>query len=144
VLAAHEIDSMIDFDSMRNLKTMAGSAGIMVIDDSVNMCLALHNVVRFYAHESCGQCAPCREGTGWMNRLLTKIVSGNGEVRDVELLDQIAKQGETRTICALFDGCAGPVRSYISKFKDDFLQLVKPSAAGHKSLPIAAGHAAHA
>jgi NADH-quinone oxidoreductase subunit F len=144
ILTASEIDAMIDFDTMKSLKTMAGSAGIMVIDDTVNMALALHNVVRFYSHESCGQCAPCREGTGWMYRLLNKIVSGQGEVRDVELLDQVAKQGEMRTICALFDGCAGPVRSYVAKFKEDFLQLVKPSAPGHKSLPIAAAHQAHA
>jgi NADH-quinone oxidoreductase subunit F len=137
VLTAAEVDTMIDFDSLKNMKTMAGSAGIMVIDDSVNMCLALNNVVRFYAHESCGQCAPCRWGTGWMNRLLTKIVSGQGEVRDVELLDQVAKQGEMRTICALFDGCAGPVRSYIAKFKEDFLELVKPDAPGRRSLPVA-------
>jgi len=142
ILTADEIDNMIDFDTMRNLKTMAGSGGIVVMDDTVNMALALHNVVRFYAHESCGQCTPCREGTGWMYRLLTKVVSGQGEERDVELIYNVAKQGEMRTICALFDGCAMPVRSYIDKYKDDFLQLVKRRAPGEhapRSLPIAVG-----
>jgi NADH-quinone oxidoreductase subunit F len=138
ILTADEIDASIDFDTMKGLKTMAGSGGIMVMDDTVNMCLALHNVVRFYAHESCGQCTPCREGTGWMYRLLTKIVDGKGEERDVDLIDQVAKQGEMRTICALFDGCAMPVRSYIGKFRDDFLQLVKRRAPGSISLPVAA------
>ncbi len=138
ILSAAEIDNMIDFDTMKNLKTMAGSGGIIVLDDTVNIALALHNVVRFYAHESCGQCTPCREGTGWMYRLLTKIVDGHGEERDVDLIYNIAKQGELRTICALFDGTAMPVRSYIDKFKDDFLQLVKRRAPGTKSLPVAA------
>jgi NADH-quinone oxidoreductase subunit F len=141
IMTADEIDCMIDFDTLKGKKTMAGSGGVMVMDDSVNMALALHNVVRFYAHESCGQCTPCREGTGWMYRLLTKIVSGNGEERDIELIDSIAKQGEMRTICALFDGTAMPVRSFISKFRDDFVQLVKrpaPGAPVSKSLPVAA------
>ena len=139
VLTAEEIDAGIDFESMKALKTMAGSGAFMVMDDTVNMCLALHNVVRFYAHESCGQCAPCREGTGWMYRLLTKIVEGRGEERDVDLIDQVAKQGEMRTICALFDGCAMPVRSYIGKYRDDFLQLVKRREPGSgKTLPVVA------
>lgn len=137
VLTADEVDAGIDFDSMKALKTMAGSGGIMVMDDTVNMCLALHNVVRFYAHESCGQCSPCREGTGWMYRLLTKIIEGRGEERDVALLDQVARQGEMRTICALFDGCAMPVRSYIPKFKEDFLALVKRRETGDAlNLPV--------
>jgi NADH-quinone oxidoreductase subunit F len=138
ILTAAEIDNMIDFDTMRNLKTMAGSGGVIVMDETVNMALALHNVMRFYSHESCGQCTPCREGTGWMYRLLTKIVSGQGEERDVDLVYNIAKQGEMRTICALFDGSAMPVRSYIDKFRDDFLQIVKRRPAGSKSLPVAA------
>jgi NADH-quinone oxidoreductase subunit F len=137
IITAAEVDNMIDFDTMRNLKTMAGSGGVIVMDDTVNMALALHNVVRFYAHESCGQCTPCREGTGWMYRLLTKIVNGQGDERDVDLIYNIAKQGEMRTICALFDGTAMPVRSYIDKFRDDFLSLVKRRPEGSKSLPVA-------
>lgn len=128
VLTAAEIDVASDFDTLRNMKTMAGSGGVMVMDDTVNMALALHNVMKFYAHESCGQCTPCREGTGWMNRLLTKIVRGEGEERDVDLVWNIARQGEMRTICALFDGAAGPAKSYIEKFREDFMALVKPNS----------------
>jgi NADH-quinone oxidoreductase subunit F len=130
VMTADEIDCGIDFDTLKAKKTMAGSGGVMVMDETVNMALALHNVVRFYAHESCGQCTPCREGTGWMYRLLTKIVNGQGEERDIDLIDQVAKQGEMRTICALFDGTAMPVRSFIGKFRDDFVQLVRKNAPG--------------
>ena len=140
VMTPDEIDCSIDFDTLKAKKTMAGSGGIMVMDDTVNMCLALHNVVRFYAHESCGQCTPCREGTGWMYRLLTKIVNGQGTERDIDLIDQVAKQGEMRTICALFDGTAMPVRSFIGKFRDDFVQLVrKAPATTSRALPLAAG-----
>lgn len=136
VMSADEVDCMIDFDTLRSKGTMAGSGGIIVMDDTVNMCFALQNVIRFYAHESCGQCTPCREGTGWLNRILTKIVEGRGEQRDIGLLYQIAKQGETRTICALYDGAAGPVRSFITKFRDDFDQLVKADPSTAKTLPI--------
>lgn len=129
VLTAAEVDVASDFDTLRNMKTMAGSGGVMVIDDTVNMALALRNVMKFYSHESCGQCTPCREGTGWMDRVLDKIVRGEGEERDVDLVYKIAKQGEMRTICALFDGAAGPAMSYISKFREDFLALVKPNSA---------------
>ncbi len=136
VMTADEIDCAIDFDTLKAKGTMAGSGAIMVMDDTVNMAFALHNVVRFYAHESCGQCTPCREGTGWMFRILTKIVNGQGTERDVDLLDQIAKQGETRTICALFDGTAMPVRSFVKKYPDDFLQLVRPAPSTTKPLPL--------
>jgi NADH-quinone oxidoreductase subunit F len=140
VMSADEIDCMIDFDTLKAKKTMAGSGGVMVMDDTVNMAFALHNVVRFYAHESCGQCTPCREGTGWMYRLLTKLVTGKGEMRDIDLLDTIAAQGEMRTICALFDGTAMPVRSFLGKFREDFVALVQqPTAAStSRALPIAA------
>jgi len=127
VMTADDVDVATDYDTLRAKGSMAGSGGMIVLDETVNMALALHNVVKFYAHESCGQCTPCREGTGWMNRVLARVAAGEGVESDVDLVYQIAKQGELRTICALFDGCAMPVRSYIDKFRDDFLALVKRS-----------------
>ncbi len=125
VLTAAEVDLKSDFDTLKAAKTMAGSGGVIVLDDTVDMAWALYNVTKFYAHESCGQCTPCREGTGWAARLLKKLVEGRGERADIDLIDHIARQGEQRTICALFDGAAMPLKSYIEKFRADFETHVK-------------------
>ncbi len=125
VLSADQVDLKSDFDTLKGAKTMAGSGGVIVLDETVDMAWALYNVTKFYAHESCGQCTPCREGTGWAARLLKKLVDGRGEKGDVDLIYNIARQGEQRTICALFDGAAMPLKSYIEKFRADFDSKVK-------------------
>ena len=125
VLSADQVDLKSDFDSLKAAKTMAGSGGVIVLDDTVDMAWALYNVTKFYAHESCGQCTPCREGTGWAARLLRKILDGNGAKSDIDLVYGIARQGEQRTICALFDGAAMPLKSYIEKFRGDFEKHVR-------------------
>jgi NADH-quinone oxidoreductase subunit F len=98
---------------------------VVYLDQTINMAHALGNVMRFYAHESCGQCTPCREGTAWLSRLVDKIVAGRGEKQDVDNVHQIARQMEQKTICALADGAAMPAKSYIEKFRADFDALVR-------------------
>jgi NADH-quinone oxidoreductase subunit F len=125
ILTAAEAVWASDFDTLKAKKTMAGSGGVVYLDQSVNMAHALANLMRFYAHESCGQCTPCREGTAWLSRLLDKIVAGEGDKRDVDNVHQIARQMEMKTICALADGAAMPAKSYIEKFRADFDALVR-------------------
>ena len=125
IMTAEEAVWASDFDTLKAKKTMAGSGAVVYLDQSVNMAHALANVMRFYAHESCGQCTPCREGTAWLSRLLDKIVAGNGEKVDVDNIHQIARQMEMKTICALADGAAMPAKSYIEKFRADFDSLVR-------------------
>jgi NADH-quinone oxidoreductase subunit F len=125
IMTAAEADWASDFDTLKAKKTMAGSGAVVYLDQSVNMAHALANVMRFYAHESCGQCTPCREGTAWLSRLLDKIVAGKGEKTDVDNVHQIARQMEMKTICALADGAAMPAKSYIEKFRADFDALVR-------------------
>ncbi|MBI3312685.1 MAG: NADH-quinone oxidoreductase subunit NuoF [Candidatus Omnitrophica bacterium] len=120
ILRADEIDVGMDFDQLRAKGTMAGSAGVIVLDETTCMVQALLVTMRFYAHESCGQCSPCREGTGWVHRILERIASGNGRPKDIEnLLDICSFMGGT-TICALADGAAMPLRSYPEKFRSEF------------------------
>ncbi|MBI3307686.1 MAG: NADH-quinone oxidoreductase subunit NuoF [Candidatus Omnitrophica bacterium] len=120
ILRADEIEVGMDFDQLRAKGTMAGSAGVIVLDETTCMVQALLVTMRFYAHESCGQCSPCREGTGWVHRILERIASGGGRPKDIEnLLDICSFMGGT-TICALADGAAMPLRSYPEKFRAEF------------------------
>jgi NADH-quinone oxidoreductase subunit F len=125
IMTAAEVDWASDFDTLKAKKTMAGSGAVVYLDQSVNMAHALANVMHFYAHESCGQCTPCREGTAWLSRLVNKIADGRGEKTDVDNVHQIARQMEQKTICALADGAAMPAKSYIEKFRADFDALVR-------------------
>jgi NADH-quinone oxidoreductase subunit F len=120
VLTADEIDVGMDFDSLVAAGTMAGSAGVIVMDDSTCMLEALQSAAKFFAHESCGQCSPCREGTGWIYRITTRITEGNGRLRDLDDLMGIARDMEGKTICVFADAAAWPVQSYISKFRAEF------------------------
>lgn len=120
VLKTDEIDVGLDFDQLKNAGTMAGSAGIMVMDETTCMVKALLVTMRFFAHESCGQCSPCREGTGWVYKILKRIDEGRGRANDVDtLLDLCSYLGGT-TICALADGAAMPLGSYLRKFRSEF------------------------
>jgi len=125
VMTAEEVDWASDYDTLKAKKTMAGSGAVVYFDEDTNMAFALANVVRFFANESCGQCTPCREGTPWLSRLLDKICAGKGEKVDVDNVHQIARQMETKTICALADGAAMAAWSYVEKFRADFDALVR-------------------
>jgi NADH-quinone oxidoreductase subunit F len=125
ILTTDEFDTPMDFDSLRARKSMAGSGGIIVFDDAVCMVRAAQNLIKFYAHESCGQCTPCREGTGWVHRLISKIEAGAGVLSDVDLVDKACQQMEMRTICALADGAAMSLRAVVQKFRADFVRHVE-------------------
>ncbi len=124
ILTADEIDVTMDVDGLRNAGTMAGSAGVIVMDETVSIPEALMVVARFYAHESCGQCTPCRESTGWIYRITRRIVTGKGRKEDLDTILDVARRGAGTTICAFYDGAVGPYISYIEKFRHEFEALI--------------------
>ena len=109
-----------DFDSLMKCGSMSGSSAIIVIDDSVDIVEALGNLSDFYAHESCGQCTPCREGSLWMSKALKRMRSGEARKADADYLKSIAHKIQGRTICAFGEACAWPVLSFVDKFRDKF------------------------
>ncbi len=114
------LDLPYDFDSLMAAGTMSGSSAIIVMDDSVDIVEALANVSAFYAHESCGQCTPCREGSLWMSKALHRLTSGQGRKEDADYLTHIATNIQGRTICAFGEACSWPVLSFVKKFREDF------------------------
>jgi len=110
----------MDYDSLAKAGSYLGSGGLIVLDSSTCMVKALRRISRFYYSESCGQCTPCREGTGWLYRMLTRIVEGKGALADLARLDDVASKIEGRTICALGDAAAMPVRSFLKHFRPEF------------------------
>jgi NADH-quinone oxidoreductase subunit F len=114
------LDLEMSFDAVRAAGSLLGSAAVIVMNERVCMVNALYNLVRFYHHESCGQCTPCREGTGWLEKILAKIVRGKAQAGDFERLFNVATQMSGTTICLLADSCAMPVGSYVTKFKEEF------------------------
>ncbi len=120
VLAAEECDVDLDFDSLAAKGTMLGSAGVMVMDASTCMVKAIERIAHFYAHESCGQCTPCREGTGWMEKIIARVERGEGRQEDMDLLADIASNILGNTICPLGDAAAMPVASFVQKFRPEF------------------------
>jgi len=120
ILRADEADVRMDFDSLLAAGTMAGSAGVIVMDDSTCMAQALWYASKFFAHESCGQCSPCREGTGWIFKIIDRIMQGRGRPQDLDVLLAAAGNMEGRTICVFADAAAWPVQSYITKFRSEF------------------------
>jgi NADH-quinone oxidoreductase subunit F len=116
------LDLPYDFDSLMQAGTMSGSSAIIVIDDSVSAVDALANLSEFYAHESCGQCTPCREGSLWMSKTLHRLTHGGGRKGDADYLVKIADNiPGGRTICAFGEACSWPVQSFVAKFKDEFV-----------------------
>jgi NADH-quinone oxidoreductase subunit F len=99
------------------------------MDETADMVKVLQRISRFYYAESCGQCTPCREGTGWLYRMLTRIVEGNGAPEDLEKLDDVASKIEGRTICALGDAAAMPVRSFIRNFRPEFEHYIETGSS---------------
>lgn len=119
----------MDYESLRAVKSGLGTAGIIVMDKSTDIVRAIARLSKFYMHESCGQCTPCREGTGWMWRLLTKIADGRGTFNDIDLLEQIAGQIEGHTICALGDAAAWPVQGLYRHFKQELINRCQKAAS---------------
>jgi NADH-quinone oxidoreductase subunit F len=113
-------DIPIDFDTLAAAGSMAGSGGIIVMDETRDMVECLANIATFYAHESCGQCTPCREGSLWMKKITDRLAHGRGHPDDVALLTNVADNIAGKTICAFGEACAWPVQSFVGKFKDEF------------------------
>ena len=110
---------LMDFDSLREVRSGLGTAAVIVMDKSTDIVRAIARLSRFYKHESCGQCTPCREGTGWMWRLMEKLVRGESSMEEVELLEQVTRQVEGHTICALGDAAAWPIQGLIRNFRSE-------------------------
>jgi NADH-quinone oxidoreductase subunit F len=129
ILAAHEIDIAMDYESVAAAGSMLGTASVIVMDDRTNMVKQVRRMVDFYAHESCGQCTPCREGTAWLGRILRRIEDGYGRMEDLDHLLELGSNMTGTTICVLSDSAAAPVASSIAKFKDEYLALIRRDAA---------------
>ncbi len=130
---------LMDFDSLRDVKSGLGTAGVIVMDKSTDLIEAIARLAHFYKHESCGQCTPCREGTGWMMRVMNRMVQGRAEVDEIDTLDQVTRQIEGHTICALGDAAAWPIQGLIRHFRpviEERIATYKRSRA--PSLPMAA------
>ncbi len=126
ILNREETEScLLDYEGCIEKGTMLGSGGVIVFDDSADMVYQIMRLARFYAHESCAQCTQCREGTAWTVRILQRILAGEGERKDLDLLLELAEQMTGKTICVLSDSCAAPVVSGIKKFRDEFEAYIK-------------------
>ena len=123
--AAVMMDCTMDYDSIAKAGSMLGSGAVIVMDDSRCMVKSLLRLSYFYSHESCGQCTPCREGTGWLYRLVYRLEHGQGKAEDLALLDSVAENIMGRTICALGDAAAMPVRGMLKHFRDEFVHHVE-------------------
>src|SRR5436190_781666 len=130
ILRADEIDVAMDFNSLAAAGTMAGSGGVIVMDETTSMVDALASAAKFFADESCGQCSPCREGTGWVHRIMNRITEGHGTLQDLDHMLGIAGDMEGKTICVFADAAAWPIQSYIAKFREEFESYIR---AGRKA-----------
>lgn len=130
VLTAAECHVPMDFDSLMAKGTMLGSGGVIVMDDTTDMVDALYNILRFYHHESCGQCTPCREGTGWLEKIVGRIRAGHGRTEDLDLCLEICDMMCGKTICVLADAAAFPCESIIKKFRGEFEEKIR-NGSGH-------------
>ncbi len=120
VVEVDMLDVPYDFDSLQQAGSMSGSGAIIVMDDTTDIVAALANIADFYAHESCGQCTPCREGSLWLAKALHRLAHGHGRKQDADYLLSIAQNIQGRTICAFGEACAWPVLSFVNKFRDEF------------------------
>ena len=124
-------DVRIDFDTLAAVGSMAGSGGVMVMDDTRDMVWALNNINEFYAHESCGQCTPCREGALWMKKITERMLHGGGTNKDTDTLKSVADNIAGRTICAFGEACSWPTQSFVIKFRDEFIAAAAKRGNGH-------------
>src|SRR5437016_751794 len=125
ILRADEIDVAMDFNSLMAAGSMAGSGGVIVMDETTGMIDALASAVKVFTDEACGQCSPCREGTGWVHRIMRRITDGQGTLQDLDDLLAIAGDMEGKTICVFADAAAWPIQSYIAKFRDEFETYIR-------------------
>jgi NADH-quinone oxidoreductase subunit F len=126
-------EAIMDFDWLRDQRSGLGTAAVIVMDQSVDVVKAIWRLSAFYKHESCGQCTPCREGTGWMMRVMDRLVKGEAEIEEIDMLLDVSKQIEGHTICALGDAAAWPIQGLIRHFRDDIEDRIKSKRNGRIS-----------
>jgi NADH-quinone oxidoreductase subunit F len=127
VLKAEECDIPYDFDSLAKAKSMAGSGGLVILDEDTDMVAVALRTIKFYAHESCGWCIPCREGTTWLKKILTRFHEGGGRTSDIDLIAELSSNMLGRTFCALGDAAAMPTGAFVAKFRDEFEAYLRKS-----------------
>jgi NADH-quinone oxidoreductase subunit F len=127
---------LMDFDSLRDVKSGLGTAAVIVMDRSTDIIRAIARLSRFYKHESCGQCTPCREGTGWMMRMMDRMVEGRAEPEEIDTLEQVTRQVEGHTICALGDAAAWPVQGLIRHFRPVMEERIARYRSGRTAHPM--------
>ena len=128
ILRADECDVALDFDSLAKAKTMAGSGGPLILDEDTDIVRVALRTIKFYKHESCGWCIPCREGTTWLTKIMTRFHEGGGRTKDIDLVYEIAKNMLGRTFCPLGDAAAMPMIGFIEKFRPEFEEYLKKKA----------------
>jgi NADH-quinone oxidoreductase subunit F len=126
-------DAIMDFDWLREQKSGLGTAAVIVMDQSVDVIKAIWRLSKFYKHESCGQCTPCREGTGWMMRVMDRLVKGEAGIEEIDMLFDVTKQVEGHTICALGDAAAWPIQGLIRHFRGEIEDRIKAAKTGRAS-----------
>ena len=136
VLTSDELDVAMTVDDMKSIGSMLGTCGIIVIAEGACIVRCLQRISHFYSHESCGQCTPCREGTGWMANILDDLEAGRGRPGDVDKLLDVANEIDGNTICALGEAAAWPVQSYIEKFRADFEAHIEQAGCPHAGQPL--------
>ncbi len=122
--------ALMDYDGLREVGSALGSAGVIVMDKSTDIIAAIARLSHFYCHESCGQCTPCREGTGWMARMMERMVRGEAKVEDIDTLWDVSKEIEGKTICALGDAAAWPVQGLIRHFRPEMEARIRAAGGG--------------
>lgn len=130
VFVEKDFDCLMDFDHVKDQGSMAGSGGIIILDEDTCMVQACLRLIRFYAHESCGQCTPCREGCNWMSMVLSRIEHGEGTLEDLDVLKNMTPRIAGKTLCALGDAACGPMDSILTYFRDEFISHIE-----HKTCP---------
>ena len=118
-------DVLMDFDSLKDAGSALGTAGVIVINKNTNITKVILRLSEFYKHESCGQCTPCREGTGWLMRMMDRIYKNGATAEELDLLQEVTKQIEGHTICALGDAAAWPIQGLLKHFRNDLLKKPK-------------------
>ncbi len=129
--------ALMDYSSLQELKSGLGTGGVIVMDRSTDIVRAIARIAHFYKHESCGQCTPCREGTGWMWRVLERMAEGRAEVAEIELLLRVSKQVEGHTICALGDAAAWPIQGLIRHFRGEIVKRIEEKNPAAQQLAAA-------
>src|SRR6187551_3321748 len=138
IVPAEQIaDAYMDFDTLRNLKSGLGTAAVIVMDKSTDIVRAIARLSYFYKHESCGQCTPCREGTGWMWRVMERLVTGDADPSEIDMLFEVTKQVEGHTICALGDAAAWPIQGLMRHFRGEVERRIDEfSRNAHRTEPV--------